>query len=53
MMKNSIDRGPNPSIDYFQTESENVIICMGKNLFLNSIKRVSTLFLYMKNVVML
>ena len=41
-----IARGPRPTVSYFQTESDNKITYMVRNLLLNSINRSLAIFLY-------
>ena len=48
-----ITRCPMSVISYFQTEHDNVITYMGRNLILNSINRGLAIRLYMKKVMIL
>ena len=45
--------GPMPVVSYFQTEHDNVITYMGRNLRLNSINRGLAIRLYRNKVVIL
>ena len=49
----SIARGPRLDVSYFQTERDNVITYMGRNLLLDSIKIGLAIRLYRNNVVIL
>ena len=53
VLKNSIARHPRPAVSYLQTECDNVIICMVKNLLLKSINRGYAIRLYRKKLVIL